>query len=169
MITTKHAQQAHSLLHSSQSIIVMCSLLHHVSSTKNCLYYKPPKTLLIYSSDPLKGVSYLKPVSLWTKRKSPKLPLTLLLHTLLFIKLFINVIKLDIKLCPTLCNPMDYSTPDLPLPHYLPKFAQVHMHTHKKNQEEIFCIKGELFILIKVNKCYPSFSQTFKILSSSKT
>ena len=30
--------------------------------------------------------------------------------------------------CPTLCNPMDCSTPGLPVPHHLPKFAQVHVH-----------------------------------------
>ena len=27
-----------------------------------------------------------------------------------------------------LCNPMDYSMPGLPVPHHLPKFAQVHVH-----------------------------------------
>ena len=30
--------------------------------------------------------------------------------------------------CPTLCNPMDCSTPGLSVPHQLPKFAQVHVH-----------------------------------------
>ena len=30
--------------------------------------------------------------------------------------------------CPTLCNPMDCSTPGIPVPHYLPKSAQVHIH-----------------------------------------
>ena len=30
--------------------------------------------------------------------------------------------------CLTLCNPMDCSTPGLPVPHHLPKFAQVHVH-----------------------------------------
>ena len=29
--------------------------------------------------------------------------------------------------CPTLCNPMDCSTPCLPAPHHLLKFAQVHV------------------------------------------
>ena len=29
--------------------------------------------------------------------------------------------------CPTLCNPMDFSAPGLPVPHHLPKFAQVHV------------------------------------------
>ena len=30
--------------------------------------------------------------------------------------------------CLTLCDPMDCSTPDLPVPHHLPEFAQVHVH-----------------------------------------
>ena len=29
---------------------------------------------------------------------------------------------------PTLCDPMDCSTPGLPVPHQHPKFAQVHVH-----------------------------------------
>ena len=29
--------------------------------------------------------------------------------------------------CPTLCDPMDFSAPGLPVPHHLPKFAQVHV------------------------------------------
>ena len=31
------------------------------------------------------------------------------------------------KWCPTLCNPMDCSMPGLPVPHYLPEFAWVHV------------------------------------------
>ena len=30
--------------------------------------------------------------------------------------------------CLNLCNPMDCNMPGLPVPHYLPKFAQVHVH-----------------------------------------
>ena len=30
--------------------------------------------------------------------------------------------------CPTLCAPMDCSTPGLPLIHYLPELAQTHVH-----------------------------------------
>ena len=30
--------------------------------------------------------------------------------------------------CPTLCDPMDCSTPGFPVPYYLPKFAQTHIH-----------------------------------------
>ena len=32
------------------------------------------------------------------------------------------------KLCPTLCNPMDCSTPCSSVLHYLPEFAQIHVH-----------------------------------------
>ena len=30
--------------------------------------------------------------------------------------------------CPTLCNPMNYSTPGLPVHHQLPEFTQTHVH-----------------------------------------
>ena len=32
------------------------------------------------------------------------------------------------KLCPTLCDPMNRSTPDLPVHHQLPEFTQTHIH-----------------------------------------
>ena len=32
------------------------------------------------------------------------------------------------KLCPTLCDPMDCSTPGSSVLHYLPEFAQIHVH-----------------------------------------
>ena len=32
------------------------------------------------------------------------------------------------KLCPTLCDPMDCSMPGFPVLHYLPEFAQTHVH-----------------------------------------
>ena len=32
------------------------------------------------------------------------------------------------ELCPTLCDPMDFNTPDFPVLHYLPEFAQIHIH-----------------------------------------
>ena len=30
--------------------------------------------------------------------------------------------------CPTLCNPMNHSTPGLPVHHQLPEFIQTHVH-----------------------------------------
>ena len=32
------------------------------------------------------------------------------------------------KSCPTLCDPMDCSTPGFPVLHYFPEFAQIHLH-----------------------------------------
>ena len=32
------------------------------------------------------------------------------------------------QLCPTLCNPVDCGMPGFPVLHYLPKFAQTHVH-----------------------------------------
>ena len=32
------------------------------------------------------------------------------------------------KLCLTLCDPMDCSTPGFPVLHYFPEFAQIHAH-----------------------------------------
>ena len=32
------------------------------------------------------------------------------------------------QLCPTLCDPMDCSTPGLPVHHQLPEFTQTHVH-----------------------------------------
>ena len=32
------------------------------------------------------------------------------------------------KSCPTLCNPMNRSTPGLPVHHQLPEFTQTHVH-----------------------------------------
>ena len=32
------------------------------------------------------------------------------------------------ELCPTICNPMDCSTPGSPVLHYLPEFVETHVH-----------------------------------------
>ena len=32
------------------------------------------------------------------------------------------------QLCPTLCNPMNRSTPGLPVHHQIPEFTQIHAH-----------------------------------------
>ena len=41
--------------------------------------------------------------------------------------LFVVVVQSP-KLCPTLRDPMDYSTPGFPVLHYLLEFAQTHVH-----------------------------------------
>ena len=51
--------------------------------------------------------------SLWYQQSIYTLPLLLLLVA---------------QSCPILCNPMDCSTPGFPVLHYLPEFAQMHVH-----------------------------------------
>ena len=41
-------------------------------------------------------------------------------------RIYMKVKVLVTQSCPTLCNPMDYSTPDIHVPHHLPKFAEVY-------------------------------------------
>ena len=41
---------------------------------------------------------------------------------------FNTVFSLVTQLCPTLCNPMNHSTPGLPVNHQLPEFTQTHVH-----------------------------------------
>ena len=39
--------------------------------------------------------------------------------------------------CPTLCDPMNCSTPGFPVPHYLQKFAETHVYSD--NDEVLVC------------------------------
>ena len=42
--------------------------------------------------------------------------------------------------CPTLCDPMDCNTPGFPILHYLPEFAQIHVHwVSDASNHLIFC------------------------------
>ena len=44
------------------------------------------------------------------------------------------------KLCPTLSDPMDLSTPGFPVLHYLPQFAQTHVYSATTfNQLILYC------------------------------
>ena len=42
--------------------------------------------------------------------------------------LLISSVSLVVQLCPTLCNPMNCSTPGLPVHHHLPEFTQTQVH-----------------------------------------
>ena len=50
----------------------------------------------------------------------------------MFSNIFIFNVKVQfssvVQLCPTLCNPMNRSTPGLPVHHQLPEFIQIHAH-----------------------------------------
>ena len=43
---------------------------------------------------------------------------------------FLNSVQFSsvAQLCPTLCDPMHYSTPGFPVHHQLPELAQTHTH-----------------------------------------
>ena len=42
-------------------------------------------------------------------------------------------------MCPTLCDPMDCSTPGFPVHHQLPELAQTHVHRIGDNNHLILC------------------------------
>ena len=53
------------------------------------------------------------------------------IHTPFLDKIFIELlasVQFSCSGCPTLCSPMDCSMPGFPAPHYLPEFAQTHVH-----------------------------------------
>ena len=54
--------------------------------------------------------------------------ITYLLYTYSFVLFCMSFISLVPQSCPTLCNPMDCSTPGFHIVHYLPEFAQTHIH-----------------------------------------
>ena len=52
-----------------------------------------------------------------------------LLTTVMLKKAFSSVQFSSVaQLCPTLCDPMNCSTPGLPVHHHLPEFTQIHVH-----------------------------------------
>ena len=53
-------------------------------------------------------------------RNFPTIPRLLFLHSVQFSSVA--------QLCPTLCDPMNHSTPGLPVHHQLPEFTQTHIH-----------------------------------------
>ena len=42
--------------------------------------------------------------------------------------------------CPTLCDPMNHSTPGLPVHHQLPDFTQIHVHRVSVAKQRIFSL-----------------------------
>ena len=62
--------------------------------------------------------------------------------------------------CPTLCDPMNPSTPGLPVHHQLPEFTETHVHRLRENSSLMFrnvhsfgnhCGVGELIAVIGLN------------------
>ena len=58
------------------------------------------------------------------KAPPPRCPYPNLQNLCIFYPMFSSVAQS----CPTLCDPMDYSTPGFPVHHQLPELAQTHVH-----------------------------------------
>ena len=64
----------------------------------------------------------------YLSQTSPLILLPKLANGLLVLHLYFLCCCSVTKSCPTLCDPMDCSTPGFPALHYLPEFAQTHVH-----------------------------------------
>ena len=67
-----------------------------------------------------------------------------------------------VKLCLTLCDPMDCSTRGFPVLHYLPEFAQVHVHGLNGGLE-IKALLSEWEISCHLDRCLVTFPTVFSI------
>ena len=54
------------------------------------------------------------------------------------------------KSCPTLCDPMDCSTPGFPVHYHLPEFAQVHVHRISDAIQPLHPLLPSIFPSIRV-------------------
>ena len=79
---------------------------------------------LQYSSWEISQQSNLVGFSPWGLEESGSTEL-LNMHTHL---IYINQFNSVSQSCPTLCDPMNHSTPGLPVHHQLPEFTQTHVH-----------------------------------------
>ena len=92
---------------------------------ENCLYntqccYIMPLSSLATIYIPHIGTSFSKtPLSL---------PVFLQQQLQIFYLNYNSVFSSVAQLCPTLCHPMNHSTPGLPVHHQLPEFTQTHVH-----------------------------------------
>ena len=66
------------------------------------------------------------------------------------------------QLCPTPCNPMNCSTPGLPVNHQLPEFTQIHVHRFMALRD----VKKDQFRFHSFAKCRPFWSNTVRAISS---
>ena len=64
--------------------------------------------------------------------------------------------------CPTPCDPMNCSTPGLPIQHQLPEFTQIHVHRFMALGD----IKKDQFRFHSFAKCRPFWSNTVRAISS---
>ena len=67
------------------------------------------------------------------------------------------------QLCLTLCDPMDCSTPGLPVPHHLLEFAQVHVHWTVHVQVHAIQLSHPLFLLPLIFPSIRDFSNELSV------
>ena len=77
----------------------------------------------IYSDQSLSGVPLF--VAPWTSFSTP---VSSVFYHLLDGEITMERFSSVAQSCPTLCDPMDCSTPGLPVHHQLPELAQTHVH-----------------------------------------
>ena len=67
------------------------------------------------------------------------------------------------KSCPSVCDPMDYSTPDLPVLHSLLEFAQTHRKLVLLSNHLILCCP--LFFLPSIESalCFSTLPKVFEL------
>ena len=87
--------------------MLLLVVLRHVSSSKACVW-------LIIKSE-FKEMDYTSPFRVTVSTKQPRY-------------LCYRCCGSVANLYPVLSNAMDYSTPGLPVLHYLPEFSQTHVH-----------------------------------------
>ena len=66
-------------------------------------------------------------------------------------------------MCLTLCDPMDCSTPGLPVPHHLLEFAQVHVHWTVHVQVHAIQLSHPLFLLPLIFPSIRDFSNELSV------
>ena len=100
--------------------------------------YSPGRRIqqMAFSIIPSHGIHSLKPVTdakrslqKWMKSVSTFITfISLISIAMLCQKEARNLLLFNTKLCPILCDSMNCSTLDFPVRHYLPEFAQTHVH-----------------------------------------
>ena len=85
----------------------------------------------------LHGPSHSSWILLCSQHQATHSPFTIPFRSALARSVFISIIQVKWKSlqfssvtqsCPTLCDPMNHSTPGLPVHHQLPDFTQTHVH-----------------------------------------
>ena len=93
-------------------LLYLCGCVHLVPSPD----LENSQLLFLYTSDPF---------SLSSAFETPSIHLTCSSRVRSFSKYQIRSVA---QSCPTFCDPMNHSTPGLPVHHQLPEFTQTHVH-----------------------------------------